>query len=76
MRSRQAYGRNKYQDKQEDARRAARNPEYNKANSLVKEYFYTRSTYRQTVAEGARFLEWARQQSGRRLSVEAARPYV
>lgn len=76
MRGRQAYGRNKYNDKQEDARRAAQNPEYGKADSLVKQYFYSRSTYRQTVAEGARFLEWARQQSGRRLSVEAARPYV
>ena len=77
---RRAFGRSKAADKAADRERAnalsRQGREYNKAESLVKENFYTRATFEKCVSEGARFLQWARAEEGRRISFAEGKNYV
>lgn len=78
--SRRAYGRSKAADKAADRERAnalsIQGKDFNKAESLVKQHFYTRATYEKCVSEGARFLKWVRATEGRRVSFAEAKNFV
>lgn len=78
--TRRAFGRSKSADKAADRERAdalsRQGRDFNKAESLVKEHFYTRATYEKCVNEGARFVKWVRGEMGRRISFEDCKKYI
>lgn len=77
---RRAFGRSKSADQAADRERvdalSRQGRDFNKAESLVKEHFYTKATYEKCVSEGARFLKWVRAEEGRRISFAEGKNYI
>lgn len=77
---RRAFGRSKAADQAADRERAdalsRQGRDFNKAESLVKENFYTRATYEKCVSEGARFLKWVRSEECRRVSFDESKNFI